>query len=230
MVKAIDLLREYLDIQTIAVSIGGSLGGQQVVEWAVQHPELFEHLVILAANARHSPWGIAFNEAQRMAIETDPNFELGIIQKNSPGLRAARAVAMLSYRTPTLFNGTQKDESVRFDNFRASGYQQYQGEKLDNRFDLFSYHTLTKAMDAHHVGRHFNNTELALSRIKSRTLVLGLDSDWLFPIQEQEYLQRYIPNAELKIIHTDYGHDGFLVETDAIKGLLENFLIQKAIP
>ena len=214
MVSAHQLLRNHLNIQKVKLGIGGSLGGQQLIEWAVQEPSLFENIYLVATNAQHSPWGIAFNEAQRMALNN---------VNKSQGLAAARAIAMLSYRHYNTFESTQKDEDQRLDDFSASSYQQYQGFKLDKRFTNESYHYLSKAMDSHNVGRHGLSIKNALQRIKSKTMVIGIDTDILFPIQEQQLLADNIPNAQLAVIKSNYGHDGFLVETDQLNNYFKNY-------
>lgn len=215
MVKAHKILQDHLGIEKIYLGIGGSMGGQQLLEWAVQEPELFENIVPLATNAFHSPWGIAFNEAQRMALE---NID------SAKGLETARAIAMLSYRHYITFGKTQQDVDQRWDSFCASSYQRYQGEKLRKRFSLESYYYLSKAMDSHHIGRHFGSVEAALRRIRSRTLAIGIDTDILFPPHEQEFLAENIVNSEFVKIHSDYGHDGFLIEADQITAHLGRFL------
>ena len=130
---------------------------------------------------------------------------------------------MLSYRHYNTFESTQKDEDQRLDDFSASSYQQYQGFKLAKRFTNESYHYLSKAMDSHNVGRHGFSIKNALQRIKSKTMVIGIDTDILFPIQEQQLLADNIPNAQLAIIKSNYGHDGFLVETDQLNNYFKNF-------
>lgn len=209
------ILKDHLGIQKIHLGIGGSMGGQQLLEWAVQEVDLFEHIIPLATNAFHSAWGIAFNEAQRMALDNpDPD----------KGLEAARAIAMLSYRHYSGYDKKQRDLDLRWDHFSASSYQRYQGEKLRKRFTVESYYYLSKAMDSHHVGRNFGSAEQALSRIKSKALVLGVDSDILFPLQEQEFIAEHIPGATMGRIHSDYGHDGFLIEFEQIHNHIKNFL------
>ncbi len=215
MVAAHKKLKQHLGIKKINLGIGGSMGGQQLLEWAVQEPELFEKIVPLATNAFHSPWGIAFNEAQRMALENiDP----------SKGLETARAIAMLSYRSYKTYGNSQLDVDQRWDHFSAASYQRYQGEKLRKRFTLESYHTLSKAMDSHHIGRHFGSAEAALKRIKSKAVVIGIDSDMLFPIHEQEFISKHIPNSTFKVIESNYGHDGFLIEAQQLSEVLKDFL------
>ncbi len=215
MIKAHKMLKSHLQIDHIHLGIGGSMGGQQLLEWAVQEPDLFEFIAPLATNAYHSPWGIAFNEAQRMALE---NID------SAKGLEAARAIAMLSYRHYDTYQASQKDVDQRWDDFSASSYQRYQGEKLRKRFSVQSYYYLSKAMDSHHLGRHFGSAEAALKRIKSKALVIGINSDILFPPHEQEFLARWIPNAQVEIISSKFGHDGFLTEANTITQLLKDFL------
>jgi homoserine O-acetyltransferase len=213
MVQAHQLLAQHLGIASIYLLCGGSLGGQQAMEWAIMQPSFIKRLFIIATNARHSAWGIAFNEAQRMAIEA-----------GSGGLDAARAIAMLSYRNYTMYENTQTDSEYITDSFLASSYQRYQGQKLSSRFNPHCYHTLSKAMDAHNVGRGRGSVAEALALITAKTLVVGISTDILFPPKEQEYLAKHIPGAVLEIIDSDYGHDGFLIETKGISELLMRHL------
>lgn len=215
MVLLHKILHRSLGLNSIYLGIGGSMGGQQLLEWAVQEPELFVNIAPLATNAVHSAWGIAFNEAQRMALQ---NID------TARGLEAARAIAMLSYRHYNTYNNTQSDIDQRWDGYSASSYQQYQGEKLRKRFSAESYYYLSKAMDSHHLGRHFISIPSALKRIKARTLVVGISTDILFPPCEQEYLSTHIPNAKLEIINSNYGHDGFLTEATKLTEILKDFL------
>ncbi len=222
--RAFDLLREELGFTTIHTLIGGSLGGQQVLEWAIQKPAVFQHLIPIACNAFHSPWGIAFNESQRMAIETDSTWSDQDHQAGINGLKTARAIGMISYRHYHTYNDTQCEKtSNKTDDFFAASYQRYQGQKLASRFNAFTYWFLSKAMDSHNVGRNRNSAEDALQKIKARTLVVGIDSDILFPIEEQKYLADHIPNASLQIITSRYGHDGFLVEFNQLNEILTTF-------
>ena len=213
MSRVLELLRRHLGIEKIHLLIGGSMGGQVGLEWAIEQPELFENLVPIATNARHSAWGIAFNEAQRLALGS------GVA-----GLVAARAIALLSYRGYAAYNATQTDEDERIDFFRAASYQQYQGEKLVKRFNSDSYYALSKAMDSHNVGRGRVSIKDALAKIKARTLVVGISSDILFPVQEQQLLAETIQDASLAVIDSEYGHDGFLLEYNKLERLLRKFL------
>lgn len=219
--KSLSLLSEHLGITQIQFLLGGSMGGMQAMEWAIQEPDKIKNLVLLATSARHSSWGIALNATQRMAIEADSSFAETTKDAGKKGLEAARAMALLSYRNYRTYQTTQIDQENTIDNFRASSYQKYQGEKLSRRFDAKCYWYLSKTMDSHDVGRHRGGCETALSEIKAKTLVIGIQSDFLFPIEEQEFLNRNIQNSAFEIIDSIYGHDGFLIEIEKIKSLLQ---------
>jgi len=223
-VRAFDLLRQSLGIEQVHTLIGGSLGGQQVLEWAIHQPDVFQHIIPIATNANHSPWGIAFNEAQRLAIEADSTWKLNDQRAGIDGLKAARAIGMLSYRFYDTYGQTQAEKTNdKLENYRASTYQRYQGQKLANRFNSFTYYGLSKMMDSHHVGRSRKSIEWALKSIKAKTLVVGIDSDILFPLQEQKLLAETIPNARLEVMTSLYGHDGFLVEFEQLSSHIRKF-------
>ncbi|GAB4184793.1 MAG: homoserine O-acetyltransferase [Thermoflexibacter sp.] len=225
MVKAHDLLRKHLGIEEIALCIGGSMGGQQAMEWAILQPHLFKKLVLLATNAQHSPWGIAFNESQRLAIYADSTWSERRHDAGQAGLSAARSIALLSYRNYQTYESRQSEETnEKIDDFKASSYQRYQGLKLVRRFNVLSYLTLSKAMDSHNVGRGRESKEKALHQIQAKTLVIGITSDILFPPFEQQFLAKHIPDAQYVEIDSPYGHDGFLVETEKISEVLKEFL------
>jgi homoserine O-acetyltransferase/O-succinyltransferase len=228
IVHSFDLLRQELGIKKIHTLIGGSMGGQQAVEWAIAQPTLIDHLIAVACNAQHSPWGIAFNEAQRMAIAADATWKESNEHAGKEGLKAARAMGMISYRTYDTYQTTQAEkEESKMDDFRASSYQRYQGQKLANRFNAFTYWTFSKAMDSHNVGRGRGGVAAALKKIRAKTLVVGIESDFLYPVAEQKYLAASIPNAELEILTSLYGHDGFLVEFDQFKNIVRKFIKAK---
>lgn len=222
--NAFDRLRQHLGFEKIHTLLGGSLGGQQALEWAITCPDVFENLIAIACNAWHSPWGIALNEAQRMAIEADPTWKQPTnANAGAEGLKAARAIGMISYRHYTAFEKTQSEVSPdKIHDFRAASYQRYQGEKLVNRFNAFSYWHLSRLMDGHQVGRNRGGAAAALKNISARTLVIGIDSDVLFPLHEQQYLADHIPNARLGTVTSDYGHDGFLVEFEQINTIIKH--------
>lgn len=225
IIKGHQLLRNYLGINKIHLITGGSLGGQQALEWAYYEPDLFEYLVPIATNAVASPWGIAYNESQRMALESDPDFAAGRFTETSAGLRAARSIALISYRNAHTYNKTQEDpDSEKLENFKVSSYQQYQGLKLEKRFDPFSYYAMTKALDSQNMGRGRGGVEAALKKISTKTQVIGIKTDLLFPIEEQIRIANGIPGAEFTEIDSFYGHDGFLLEFEAITTVIKDFI------
>lgn len=211
IVKAHQLLANHLQLQCVHLLCGGSTGGQQALEWAIMQPAFIKNLFVIASNARHSAWGIAFNETQRMAID-------------SGSLETARAIAMLSYRTHEMYETTQTDTGERTRDFRAASYQRYQGQKLRNRFDADSYYVLSRAMDSHNIGRGRGPIETALKKVEARTLVVGIASDILFPVKEQKQIAENIDGGIYAEIDSPYGHDGFLIETKKITELLKKHL------
>lgn len=225
MVAVHRLLAAHLGIQKIALGIGGSMGGQQLLEWACEEPERFERIAAIATNAQHSPWGIAYNASQRMALKADPDFFTNHCDAGRNGLRAARAIALLSYRHYGTYATKQSDsDSSKTSGYSADSYQQYQGDKLAQRFDAHSYYRLTQAMDSHHLGRHRTSIAWALQRIRSKTLIIAIASDQLFPVEEQRLLSEHIPGAAFESVPSEHGHDGFLIETERIQDLVQHFL------
>lgn len=225
MVIVLEKLRQKLNISHIDFLIGASIGGQQALEWAIDLKENLKELLLIATNAFHSPFGIAFNEAQRLALEADSSLWKKSKTAGRNGLIAARSIAMLSYRSFQGYLLTQKEETAELpEKYRASSYQRYQGEKLANRFHAQNYWYLLHAMDSHHVGRNRNSTEEALNQISAQTTVIGISSDLLFPTSEQRFLVQYIPNAFYHEIDSDFGHDGFLVETQLLTEIIKTNL------
>lgn len=226
MINAYKLLRDKLGIKSVKLAIGGSMGGMQALEWAVEEPDFIRNLVLVATNARHTPWGIAFNASQRLAIEADPTWKEQRPDAGSAGLLAARSIALLSYRSAAAYGLSQQNEDDRPDQHRADSYQRYQGIKLVNRFDAFSYHALSRSMDTHHIGRNRGSVEEALLQVNAHTLVIGIRSDMLFLPENQELIAAWIPHAQLALIDSDYGHDGFLLEYQQMDPLIREFLQQ----
>ncbi|MBR4056031.1 MAG: homoserine O-acetyltransferase [Rikenellaceae bacterium] len=229
MVRCHRLLAEYLGIEHVRMLIGSSIGGYQCCEWAVQCPDFAERLVLIATLSHSTPWAHAFNESQRMAIECDPEFGEPREDAAWKGMATARSIALLSYRGQQAYDKTQQDPDAvkKITGHRATTYQRYQGEKLCRRFNVYSYHRLTHAVDSHNIARGRTESEEELLRsIRSRTVVIAISSDLLFPADQIEQMSRLIPNAEYHLIDSDFGHDGFLIEhvklNDIIMNVLEN--------
>jgi homoserine O-acetyltransferase/O-succinyltransferase len=233
MVRAYQLLKDHLGIQKIFVALGGSTGGMQLLEWAIEEPSLFEFIVPIATNAVLSPWGVAFNASQRMAIEADATWLQRNPDAGQKGLAAARSIALLSYRHYNGYAITQPRDKAFVNlvpevTYAADNYQRYQGMKLVNRFNAVCYYRLTQAMDSHDVGRNRGSVEEALQKITARTLVIGIESDVLYPIHEQQYLKDQIRDADLLSISSDFGHDGFLLEYEKIETALIKFIGERS--
>ena len=226
MVKAHILLRKHLELPRISLLMGGSMGGYQALEWCVLESGVIDRVVLLATSATESAWGIATHTAQRLSIEADPTWQDGLPGSGSSGLKAARAIGMLTYRNYQIMVQQQSDhDAEKTDDYKASSYIRYQGDKLANRFNALSYWLLTKSMDSHHLGRgRGGNAAAVLRGIRQPTLLFGISSDILCPLVEQEFLALHLPDAQLVVIDSDYGHDGFMVESKAISGHLRHWL------
>ena len=226
IVRAEILVRKHLGIGHIDVLVGGSIGGFQTLEWAVMEPEVIRQAVFIACGARVTPWLTAHNESQRMALEADCTFRAAkSLKGGEAGLRAARSMALISYRSYEGYNATQAEDSadtVFAD--RAGSYQRYQGKKLSDRFDAYSYYYLTRSVDSHNLGRGRGGLGRALGSIRSRCIVIGIDSDRLFPVEEQRFIADSIPGAEYHAITSRFGHDGFLLEYDQIAAIIAPLL------
>jgi homoserine O-acetyltransferase len=226
MVQAHILLRKHLGIERIHLLIGGSMGGYQVLEWALAEPSCIERMFLLCTGAAESAWGIAIHTAQRLAIEADNSWQEPSRQAGQKGLKAARAIGMLTYRNYQTFVRTQSDpDKDKTDGFRASSYIDYQGNKLVNRFNAQSYWLLTKAMDSHHIARQRPaETGALLAQMHQPALLMGITSDILCPPEEQLFLVRHLPHATYHEIDSSYGHDGFLIEFEQIGRILQDWL------
>lgn len=195
-------LVRHLNIRRLDLVIGGSFGGMQVLEWAASAPDVVDSIVPIAASGRHSPWAIAWSEAQRAAIALDP----------VRGLAVARMIAMSTYRSPASYD-TRFGRSRRPDGtFEIEAWLGNHGDRLVRRFDAASYVRITEAMDSHDLARGRGAYEEVLSRIEQPALVIGIDSDVLYPIVEQQELALLMPNATLTTLVSPHGHDAFLID------------------
>ena len=222
VVNAELLLAQYLGIEHIYVAIGGSFGGNQALEFAYSFPGKIDHLIAIACSAKESAWGMAIHEAQRLAIKADQTF--GEPDGGKAGLKAARGVALLTYRTSSAYIAQQTDTDDRVDDFKAASYIRYQGDKLVKRFNAISFYYLSKCLDTHHIGRNRGGEDKALKLITVNTLLIGVSSDFLIPPSLTEEMANYIPTSVYKEIDSEFGHDGFLVETGKLTAVISNFL------
>ena len=224
MVAAHRLLASALGIGRIAALVGSSVGGFQAVEWAVEEPARFDRLVLIATAAKASPWTIAVDETQRMAIEADATFGQPRDDAGMKGLAAARAIGLLTYRGSSGYNLTQQDREELPAVHRASTYQQYQGEKLCRRYNAYSYYAILNAFDTHDTGRGRGGVAAAIARIGARTTVVGITTDIVFTPAEMRELHGMIAGSTYHEIDSPFGHDGFLVEHGQLNDILCPFM------
>jgi homoserine O-acetyltransferase len=224
LINVHEILRNHLGIKKIHTIIGASIGGYQALEYSIMYPDLIERLIVLASGARQTPWALAFSESMRLAMEADQTFKNGNPEGGKKGLKAARSIALISYRTVAAYNHTQKeDNDEKLSSFRAATYQAYQGDKLVKRFNPYSYWCLTNLSDTHNIGRNRGGVLNALKRIKADVLCVGIKSDILFPTDEQKLIASNTEKAEYVEIDSFYGHDGFLIETQLVTDVVRNF-------
>jgi homoserine O-acetyltransferase len=215
MVHLQKIVLDQLSVTHLDLVIGGSMGGMQVLEWAVLYPEFVSTIVPIGVGSAQSAWAIGISEAQRSAI-------LGASTR-SEGLATARMIAMCSYRSPMSFQsrfGRESDDGT----FTAQTYLRYQGEKLVERFDADTYLTLLGAMDSHDLGRGRGPREAILNRIKHKALIIGTSTDVLYPVSETRAMAAAMPNAEFSVLDSPNGHDAFLIETDKLERIVTAFL------
>ena len=223
-------LKEELGLNKINLLMGGSCGGNIALEMAYLLEDQVEKMALLCSSAKETPWGIGIHEAQRLALEADETFETNEPDTAQKGLRAARGMALLGYRTYTSITQKQSEANDEVtQNFRAASYIRYQGEKLVQRFDAHCYYLLLDALDTHNIGRGRGGVQKALSDLKTKTLCIGIDSDFLIPSVEQKYLADHLPNGTFIEIKSNYGHDGFLLEFEQIGAVITRFLLGVAL-
>lgn len=221
-------LLERLGVRRVALVVGGSMGGMQVLEWGFEG-DYVGALVPIGVGGRHSAWCIGWSEAQRQAIYADPDWRDGRYDAARPpaaGLAAARMAAMISYRSRASFEQRfgREVEPGQAGVFAVESYLRYQGEKLVRRFDANCYVRLTQLMDTHDVARGRGDYPAVLGRITQPALVVGIDSDVLYPLEEQEELARHLASAELAVLSSPHGHDAFLIEFDSLEAILRPWI------
>jgi homoserine O-acetyltransferase len=220
-------LADKLGINSWSLIMGGSMGGMRALEWAVTDPERVQRLALLATSAAASAEQIALCSLQLHAITDDPLWRGGDYDPQQPpamGLGLARRIAHVSYRSESELQqrfgrNSQPDDPQH--RFAVESYLDHQARKLTDRFDAGSYVSLTRAMNAHDVGRGRGSIATALDRVSANTLVVSIDSDRLYlPIQQRE-IASGIPAADWVQLKSPYGHDGFLLETEQIGAALK---------
>jgi homoserine O-acetyltransferase/O-succinyltransferase len=228
-------LADSLGIERWACVVGGSMGGQRALEWAVTYPERVPHAVVIACGAAATAEQIALCSVQIRAIEIDPNFGGGdyYAQAEGPwrGLSLARGLGQISYRSELEFDqrfnrGHQNDEHpFAGGSYTVESYLEYHGEKLARRFDANTYIVLSRVMNHHDVGRGRSGVAAALGRITGRVTLAGISSDRLYPMRLQDELADLIPdNSGVHVVDSMSGHDAFLTEHEAVGKIIASAL------
>ena len=220
-----------LGISEVAAVVGGSMGGARALEWMVGYPERVRAALVLAVGARATADQIGTQSNQVAVIRTDPDWQGGDYHGTGRaplnGLQLARRFAHLTYRGETELdtrfgNDAQGEEDpLAGGRYSVQSYLEYQGEKLIRRFDAGSYVTLTDALSGHDVGRGRGGVAAALRSCPVPVVVGGITSDRLYPLRLQSELADLLPGCDgLEVVESIYGHDGFLVETEAVGQLI----------
>jgi homoserine O-acetyltransferase len=241
MVKAQKALMDHLGITKILAVVGGSIGGMQVLEWAVRYPEMVVSAIPLATTTRHSALAIAFNEVARQAIMADPNWNNGNYYdgpRPNLGLALARMVGHVTYLSDEAMRRKfgrrlqdKDDFSFNFDaDFQVESYLRYQGRKFIDRFDANSFLYITKAADYFDLRRqHGNGSEVeAFSKALAKFLVISFTSDWLYPTYQSRAMVKSMKKNGLDVsfceIEAEWGHDAFLLENEGLSTLIKGFI------
>jgi homoserine O-acetyltransferase len=220
-----------LGITKVAAVVGGSMGGARALEWIVSHPDRVGAGLVLAVGARATADQVGTQANQIAAIKTDPNWQggdyYGTGRSPDTGLQIARRFAHLTYRgeveLDTRFaNDAQGDEDpATGGRYAVQSYLEHQGSKLVARFDAGTYVVLTEALSSHDVGRGRGGIAAALRGCPVPVVVGGITSDRLYPLRLQEELADLLPGcSELQVVDSIYGHDAFLVESEAVGKLV----------
>ncbi|QJA05407.1 homoserine O-acetyltransferase [Thermosulfurimonas marina] len=241
MVRAQKVLIEHLGIRKLLAVIGGSLGGMQVLEWALRYPEMVHAAIPIATTTRHSALAIAFNEVARQAIMADPNWRGGNYYdgpRPEMGLAVARMIGHITYLSDRALRRkfgrrlqNKSQFSFGFDvDFQVESYLRYQGRKFVERFDANSFLYITKAADYFDVKRQHGEGSLvkAFSKARARFLVISFSSDWLYPTYQSREMVKAMKKNGLDVsfceIEADWGHDAFLIPNEKFENLVAAFL------
>ncbi|MDO5722561.1 MAG: homoserine O-acetyltransferase [Actinomycetaceae bacterium] len=233
-VRAEISLAKHLEIDRFALVLGASMGGQRALEWALEDPARVGALAVIASGAAVTADQAAWIHTQLQAIELDPNWQGGNYLESgcapTAGLALARQIAHTTYRTDRELQARfaaspqGNEDPLRGGRLAVQSYLDYHGDKLTNRFDAASYYRLSQTMLTHDVGRARGGVETALSQILCPTLVVGVDSDRLFPASDAQDLATTIPLGFYREVESLYGHDGFLIEAAQLEAILTDFL------
>lgn len=233
-------LVRHLGIERLFCVVGGSMGGMQALQWALDYPDMVLSAIPIATAARHSPQCIAFYEVGRQAIITDPNWQGGDYYNGSPpdvGLALARMIAHITYLSEEAMHqkfsrrlqDSIHDYSFSFDKeFQVESYLHHQGSRFVERFDANSYLIISKAMDYFDISHEAGSLSHAFSRVRAKFLVVSFSSDWHYPPSEAKKIVTALRKNDVDVTYSDIssscGHDAFLIEHDKLGYLISGFL------
>lgn len=241
MVRLQARLMDHLGIERLLAVAGGSMGGMQVLEWAVSYPDRVVAALPIASTARHSAMQIAFNEVGRQAVMADPDWNSGAYYGGKlpgRGLSVARMVGHITYMSDESmrekfgrrFRGKEQPSFDFSADFEVESYLRYRGSQFVDRFDANSYLYITKAMDYFDVGAGFQSLGAALERARARFLVISFTSDWLYPSYQSLEIVNALRSRNRDVAYcelpSNYGHDAFLVEVGEQTEIVRGFLTQ----
>jgi len=229
-------LADALGIREWACVVGGSMGGMRVLEWCIGYPQRVRRAVVLAVGAAATAEQIALCSLQIRAIRNDPAFAGGDYYTRGvfpvDGLSLARGIGQVTYRTADELQGRfgrsaeAEEDPLKGGRFAVESYLEYHGDKLVERFDPNSYIVLSEAMNHHDVGRGRGGVAQALGQVNTDLTVAGIASDRLYPLELQEELGRLLPgDRPVAVVQSDFGHDGFLIETEQIGTVISTALM-----
>ncbi|MDA3832695.1 MAG: homoserine O-acetyltransferase [Spirochaetales bacterium] len=241
MVTAQKMLLDHLGVKKLTAVIGGSVGGMQVLEWAVRYPEMVASAIPLATTTRHSALAIAFNEVARQAIMADPNWNQGKYYGGptpKTGLKVARMIGHITYLSEEAMRlkfgrrlQEKKDFSFNFDaDFQVESYLRYQGEKFVERFDANAILYITKSADYFDLEKQHGGGSLikAFSKTSAKFLIISFTSDWLYPTYQSREMMKAMKKNSLDVsfceIKADGGHDAFLIPNEKLTQMIKGFL------
>lgn len=239
MVRAQYRLMKHLGIEKWLSIAGGSMGGMQALQWALDYPDSVGSVIAIATTTRLSPQSIAFDWVARQAIMGDPKWKDGTYGEDVPeqGLAIARMVGHITYLSDESMarkfgRRLQEKDDYSYDftrNFQVESYLEYQGQQFVERFDANSYLYISRAMDYFDLSSKGNgDLNKALEKVKSTFLVVSFSSDWLFPTSHSKELVKALRNNNVDVsycnIESGYGHDAFLLETETLGKLITGFL------
>ena len=239
MVNAQKALVDHLGIETLHAVVGGSMGGMQVLEWAVSYPERVRLALPIATTARLSPQAIAFDEVGRQAIMSDPDWRHGSYYGRSlpvHGLSIARMIGHITYLSDASMHqkfGRRLQDKAEYGydfvtDFEVESYLRYKGDSFVKRFDANSYLYISKAMDYFDLAREAGSLRAALAGVQAKFLVVSFSSDWFFPPYQSKEIVKALRQNQAEVVYagiaSDYGHDAFLLEAEQLGRLIAGFL------